>query len=82
MDLNLFEYKIFSQNGEDGVTMKLVELIYENNNNNKFYVEFGVENGFECNTRILRERYNWSGLQMDGSNENEMINLLKICLVE
>jgi len=75
MDLKVFEQKIFSQNGEDGITMKLVELIYGEDNNNKYYVEFGVEAGNECNTRILREKYNWSGLQMDGSNENDIINL-------
>lgn len=77
MDLSLYEKKIYSQNGEDGIIIKLVELIYENNNNNKFFVEFGVENGDECNTRILREKYNWNGLQMDGSNENSNINLKK-----
>lgn len=43
MELEFFEKKIFSQNGEDGITMKLVELIYNGNNDNKFYVEFGVE---------------------------------------
>jgi hypothetical protein len=75
MDLSLFEKKVFSQNGEDGITMKLLELIYDNDNDNKFYVEFGVENGIECNTRILREFYNWKGLQMDGGNENDSINL-------
>ena len=57
--------------------MKLVELIYNGDNDNKFYVEFGVENGAECNTRILREKYNWKGLQMDGGNENDSINLRK-----
>lgn len=77
MDLSLFEKKIYSQNGEDGVTMKLLELIYEGNNARKFYVEFGVENGNECNTRILMEKYHWNGLQMDGSNENHHINLRK-----
>jgi hypothetical protein len=77
MDLSLFEKKIFSQNGEDGITMKLVEMIYDGNNYNKFYVEFGVENGMECNTRILREYYNWKGLQMDGSYENHNFNLRK-----
>ena len=77
MDLSLYENKIFSQNGEDGITMKLVELIYDSDNTNKFYVEFGVENGFECNTRILRDKYNWNGLQMDGINENYCINLRK-----
>lgn len=78
IDLSLFEYRIFSQNGEDGIIIKLLELIYdENNNKNKYYVEFGVENGNECNTRILREKYNWNGLQMDGTNENFNINLRK-----
>lgn len=77
MDLSLFEKKVFSQNGEDGITMKLVELIYGDNNKNKIYVEFGVESGMECNTRILREKYNWMGLQMDGNNENLWINLRK-----
>ena len=77
MDLRLFEKKVFSQNGEDGITMKLVELIYNGNNDNKFYVEFGVENGMECNTRILREQYQWKGLQMDGDNENDSFNLRK-----
>jgi len=77
MDLSLFEKKVFSQNGEDGITLKLIELIYDGNNDNKFYIEFGVENGMECNTRILRENYNWRGLQMDGDNENDSINLRK-----
>lgn len=77
MELIAFENKVFSQNGEDGITMKLLELIYEGDNDNKFYVEFGVENGVECNTRILREKYNWKGLQMDGGNENASINLRK-----
>lgn len=76
MDLEVFEKKYFSQNGEDGITMKLVELIYDNNDD-KFYVEFGVENGNECNTRILREKYKWNGLQMDGGHENDIINLRK-----
>lgn len=77
MDLRIFEQRIFSQNGEDGVTMKLLELIYNGDNENKYYVEFGVESGVECNTRILREKYKWNGLQMDGSNENSTINLRK-----
>ena len=78
MDLSLFEKKVYSQNGEDGITAKLIDLIYNYNDKyDKFYVEFGVENGIECNTRILREKYNWKGLQMDGNHENERINLRK-----
>jgi len=74
MDLSLFEKKSFSQNGEDGITEKLIELLYDNSND-KYYVEFGVQDGQECNTRILREKYGWKGLQMDGGNENSSINL-------
>jgi hypothetical protein len=77
INLNDYEEKIYSQNGEDGITEKLIDLIYGNDKNNKYYVEFGVENGMECNTRILREKYNWNGLLMDGSNENTNINLQK-----
>lgn len=76
MELSQFEQKIFSQNGEDGITMKLLELIYDDPKN-KYYVEFGVYDGKECNTRILRENYNWMGLQMDGGHEDSLINLRK-----
>ena len=76
INLQDFENKIYSQNGEDGITLKLINCIYQNQNN-KYFVEFGVENGTQCNTRILREMYGWNGLQMDGSNENSNINLKK-----
>jgi hypothetical protein len=75
IDLSYYEDKIFSQNGEDGIIKKLIELIYDGDNENKFYVEFGVEDGNECNTRFLREKYNWNGLQMDGNYQNDNINL-------
>ena len=73
---NNFEKKIYSQNGEDGITMKLLELVY-NDPYNKYYVEFGAENGKECNTRILLENYGWKGLLMDGTYWNHLINLQK-----
>jgi hypothetical protein len=75
MELDSFEKRIFSQNGEDGITMRLLELIYKGDNNDKYYVEFGVQTGRECNTRILHDRYKWPGLQMDGGRENLTINL-------
>lgn len=68
------DYKIYSQNGEDGVISKIFDSI---GLTNKFFVEFGVENGTECNTRHLREKLGWSGLMMDGSHENLVINLRK-----
>jgi len=74
LNLNNFENKIYSQHGEDGITIKLVETIYENPFE-KHFVEFGVDNGLECNARILREKFNWSGLMMDGGFENTHLNL-------
>ena len=61
-DINLHEKKIYSQNGEDGI----LEFIFSKiETTNKFSVEFGVGNGFECNTVYLLEKKNWTGLMMD-----------------
>lgn len=66
--INLHEKKIYSQNGEDGI----IEYIFSNiGTTNKFCVEFGVGNGFECNTVYLQEKKDWKGLMMDyGSDQN------------
>lgn len=68
------EIKISSQNGEDGVLLWIFANIGTVNIPPRF-VEFGVENGGECNTRFLRHHLGWQGLMMDGSNENPSINL-------
>jgi hypothetical protein len=73
-DLQNYEQKIYSQNAEDGILLKLLESI---GSTNKFYVEFGVESGVECNTRVLRELLGFTGLLMDSENENIDINLKK-----
>jgi len=85
------EWGVHSQNGEDGILMWLLRTIRPNfrcsydtdgvrtpsppSGAANFYVEFGVENGFECNTRFLREACGWTGLQMDGGYSNSDINL-------
>jgi hypothetical protein len=66
-DLRHFEKKIFSQNGEDGIIEEIFQRI---GTTNKYFVEFGVEDGQECNTRYLLEKKSWRGLWMDGSEEN------------
>ena len=48
---------------------------------NKVYVEFGVEDCTECNSRYLREKKGWNvneSLLMDGSHENPAIRLEKV----
>ncbi|MHC5717534.1 MAG: hypothetical protein ACYTX0_36875, partial [Nostoc sp.] len=37
---------------------------------NKIFIEFGVENYIESNTRFLLVKENWAGLVIDGSTEN------------
>lgn len=67
VNIGYYEHKVFSQNGEDGV----IENIFSNiGTTNKYFVEFGIEDGSECNTRLLLEQHKWTGLRMDGSNES------------
>ena len=61
------EFQAFSQNGEDGIIQYLVQNLPISA---KKFVEFGVENYMESNTRFLLEHDNWSGLVLDGSEKN------------
>ncbi len=61
------EFKIFSQFGDDGIIQWLINNI---DIDNEFFVEFGVENYKEANTKFLMFNNNWSGFVMDGSTEN------------
>ncbi len=74
LHLSNFENKVFSQNGEDGIIEEIFKRI---GTTNKFFVEFGVENGNECNSRQLLENKSWSGLWMDGSDKNVAWGLKK-----
>jgi len=74
------ERRIYSQNGEDGMISVLLDAIEEVSATSllPFFVEFGVEDGLECNTRHLREGpRQWKGVTMDGSHENQDLNLFK-----
>jgi len=68
------ELTIFSESGEDGILNKLFKLF---NETNKFYVEFGAEDGTQCNTRALREFNGFNGILFDMNYENLNINLFK-----
>lgn len=62
-----YEFKIFSQWGEDGIIQYLINNVHIENNT---FVEFGVENYQEANTRFLMMNNNWRGLVIDGSEDN------------
>ena len=57
------EFKVYSQFGEDGVIQWLIARVPIANRN---FVEFGVEDYRESNTRFLLEHDGWSGLILDG----------------
>ena len=61
------EFRVFSQWGDDGIIQWLVGALEFPN---EVFVEFGVENYRESNTRFLMMNDNWSGLVMDGSDGN------------
>lgn len=61
------EFKVFSQWGDDGIIQYLINYLEIEN---KIFVEFGVEDYLESNTRFLLINDNWSGLVIDGSEMN------------
>lgn len=63
------EFKVFSQFGDDGIIQYLINYAKVLPGERRF-VEFGVEDYRESNTRFLLMNDNWSGLVMDGSEKN------------
>jgi hypothetical protein len=60
------EFKVFSQWGGDGI---LQYLIHQVGPTSKTFVEFGVQDYRESNTRFLLMNDNWRGLVIDSSTE-------------
>jgi len=61
--LNKYEYQSFSQYGEDGIIQEIFNRI---GTTNKYFIEFGVENGLECNSLNLLYKQ-WQGLWIEGN---------------
>ncbi len=61
------EFRVFSQWGEDGIIQFLIKTVKIKH---KIFVEFGVENYLQSNTRFLLVNNNWSGFVIDGSKKN------------
>lgn len=66
------EFKVFSQNGEDGIIQYLISKLEIPN---KIFIEFGVETYIESNTRFLLVNNEWSGLIME--SDSDFINFIK-----
>ena len=65
--LRQVEFGVFSQWGEDGIIEYLVSRAAIPN---ETFVEFGVQDYAESNTRFLLKHRNWTGLVIDGSVGN------------
>jgi hypothetical protein len=61
------EFRVFSQWGEDGIIQYLIHKIPLGG---RTFVEFGVEDYSESNTRFLLVNDNWSGLIIDGGTSH------------
>jgi hypothetical protein len=66
-NLSDVEFSVFSQFGDDGI---IQWLIHHLKITNRTFIEFGVSDYMEANTRFLLMNNNWSGLIMDGSEKN------------
>jgi hypothetical protein len=71
-NLQDYEFKVFSQFGDDGIIQFLVNYL---DISVKKFIEFGVTDYAESNTRFLLLNNNWEGMVMDGSNDE--INKIK-----
>ena len=66
-DLASSEFQCYSQGGADGAIAALTRHVPKNL---RTFVEFGVEDYQEANTRFLLRSQGWRGLVMDGSEDN------------
>jgi hypothetical protein len=64
--LNQAEFSVFSQWGEDGIIQYLIRHLPIED---RRFVEFGVQDYLESNTRFLAANDRWSGLVIDGDKE-------------
>lgn len=63
------EFKVFSQFGDDGIIQYLIHKI-DIPREKQIFIEFGVQDYQESNTRFLLRNDNWRGLILDGDPSN------------
>lgn len=66
-DLRDYEFKVFSQWGEDGIIQHLTKVVPIAD---RSFIEFGVEDFHESNCRFLLMKDNWRGFVIDGASAN------------
>lgn len=62
-EINAHELKTYSQNGEDGILLFIFSRLGVKYHR---FIEFGIQDGRECNTANLSLNFGWRGLLMDG----------------
>jgi hypothetical protein len=67
-DVRAAEFKVFSQFGEDGIIQHLIRHVPIERD---VFVEFGVADYSESNTRFLLVNDNWRGLVIDGGTSHQ-----------
>jgi hypothetical protein len=67
-NINDYEFKVFSQFGDDGIIQYLIDNVEIKKNERKF-IEIGVGDYSESNTRFLLMKDYWEGLILDGSKQ-------------
>ncbi|HEX8294913.1 MAG TPA: hypothetical protein VF593_01320 [Chthoniobacteraceae bacterium] len=66
-ELGAYEFQVYSQWGEDGIIQHLLQHVPVKR---RLFVEFGVEDYTEANTRFLLVNNDWAGLVLDGDAAN------------
>lgn len=61
--LENYGFKVYSQNDEDGIIEEIFNRI---GTKSKFFFEFGVQDGLECNSHYLLHK-GWKGIWLEGS---------------
>jgi hypothetical protein len=66
-DIREAEFQVYSQFGEDGIIQFLIHHVPIEND---IFVEFGVQDYSEANTRLLLAQDNWAGLIIDAGDDH------------
>ena len=62
-----YEFKVFSQWGEDGIIQKLIDSV---DIENKTFIEFGVADFSESDCRFVMFKENWSEFSINSTVKN------------